>query len=190
MFYFKFLHTTKNLIRQPADYKLQACLRIADRQANLGFTLLETIIYIAIISVTLTTIIGFSFNISNVKIKTAVMSEVQYNLGFTEDFMKRIALESGGLDSNNSVFDNNDSVLSMFLADGSGTKTISLNNEQLKFDNISLSTGKVLVEKFNLTKISSSTVAVDIDINFNSRAENGSYYQASGNKKFILEFKR
>lgn len=113
---------------------------------TLGFTLIETVIYIAIISVFLVSVIQFSTNVIRTGEKARVMNEVQQNARFA---LERITREIRSADSVNigaSTFDSHPGVLS--ISKGGANTVFDLSGGVLRITEgagspVNLTTGSV-----------------------------------------------
>jgi prepilin-type N-terminal cleavage/methylation domain-containing protein len=95
-----------------------------------GFTLVEFLIYIAIIAVILTSFIRFSISISDARSTAYVVQEVQVNGRMAVDIISQRIRASSGLNSAASTFGTDPGVLSLFMDDVSKNPTsIQLNED-------------------------------------------------------------
>jgi type II secretory pathway pseudopilin PulG len=82
-----------------------------------GFTLVETLIYIAIIGTAVSSFVAFSISVSNSRNKTYVVGEVQANARTAMDIMSQRIHASTGVNTGASTFGSDPGVLSLSMAD-------------------------------------------------------------------------
>lgn len=91
---------------------------------NKGFTLIETIIYISIIGLILTSFIIFSISISDSRNKNYVIQEVQANARVTLGLISQIIRQASDIDIDSSVFESDPGVLHLIMDDVDKNPTI------------------------------------------------------------------
>ena len=89
-----------------------------------GFTLIEMIIYMGIVSGVVISMIYFSLTIASSRNKAHVAQEVQSNGRTVLDILNQRIRSSTGLNSTSSTFDTHPGVLSLFMSDGSKSPTV------------------------------------------------------------------
>jgi len=89
-----------------------------------GFTLVETLIYIAIIGGILATFIGFSLNISGARNKTYVTEEVQANARIAMDVISQKIQSANGVTTSSSVFNTDPGTLVLTMSSSTFNPTI------------------------------------------------------------------
>jgi type II secretory pathway pseudopilin PulG len=89
-----------------------------------GFTLIETLIYVAIIGGVLSTFIAFSMNVSQGRNKTYVVQEVQSNTRHAMDVMSQRIRAATSVTIGSSTFGSDPGVLQLAMADASKNPTI------------------------------------------------------------------
>ena len=91
---------------------------------NKGFTLVETLIYIAIISGVLAAFVSFALNISEARTKTYVAEEVQANARVALETIVQKIRSAAGLNIGTSVFNTDPGVLSLMMNNSSLNPTV------------------------------------------------------------------
>ncbi|MCK5591231.1 MAG: prepilin-type N-terminal cleavage/methylation domain-containing protein [Candidatus Pacebacteria bacterium] len=91
---------------------------------NKGSTLVEILIYIAILGIVVSSFISFSVSISDSRGKVYVEQEVQANARVALNLITQKILSSNGLNVGTSVFDVDPGSLSLSMADGAKNPTI------------------------------------------------------------------
>lgn len=95
-----------------------------------GFTMVEMLIYVAIIGGILTSFVSFALAISNSRNKTYVIQEVQANTREALGIMTQKIRSASGINTNVSTFDVDPGYLFLIMSDVSLNPTIiSLNND-------------------------------------------------------------
>ena len=89
-----------------------------------GFTLIETLLYIAIIGTAVTSFVFFAFSISEPRNKTYVVQEVQANMRTATSLISQRIREATGVNVDSSVFGSDPGVLSLVMADSSINPTV------------------------------------------------------------------
>ncbi|MEK7453098.1 MAG: prepilin-type N-terminal cleavage/methylation domain-containing protein [Patescibacteria group bacterium] len=101
---------------------------IIEKKISQGFTLIETLIYIAIMGMAVSSFVLFSISVLNSRSKTYVVQEVQANARTAMDIMSRKIRASTGVNIGASTFGSDPGILSLSMADVSKNPTIfSLN---------------------------------------------------------------
>jgi len=129
-----------------------------------GFTLIETILYISIISIFLYGAVAFAFNFISIRTKSNVAQEVNDNLRLAMD---RIAFEIRNTDQLNSISPTN-------LSIGTSTTIISLTSGQITINSIPLTSNLVNISSINFTN-SDGTISYSIT---------GNYINSSGRSEY------
>jgi type II secretory pathway pseudopilin PulG len=96
--------------------------RIENRES--AFTMIETLIYIAIIGAVLTGFVGYSINISNAREKAYVVEEVQANARIAIDLISQKIRTANSVNVGASTFGSDPGVLSLEMDTGSVDPTI------------------------------------------------------------------
>jgi len=146
-----------------------------------GFTLLELLIYIAVISVILVAATSFAFQFLATRAKASAYQEVERNAQFA---LARIAAEVRQADGYNaqgagSNFGANPSTLSLVLSDGTKSPTVfsvtggTLNVKQGAGATLPLTSSKVTVSEFIVDDLStangkSKLFRIHLKVTFNS----------------------
>ncbi len=89
-----------------------------------GFTLIETIIYIAILGMIASAFIFFSVSVSNSRDKTYVVQEVQANARMALELISQKIRSANGVNLESSIFESNPGRLSLSMASSSLNPTI------------------------------------------------------------------
>ncbi|MDP2684256.1 MAG: prepilin-type N-terminal cleavage/methylation domain-containing protein [bacterium] len=145
---------------------------------NAGFTLIETLIYIAIISIIMTAFVSFAISISNTRNKTYVVQEVQANARFALDTMSRKIREAEAVTSPTTGASANSLLLDMQGV--SPDITFDVNNGILRMTEginlpISLTANEVDIDSISFTNFGGSGKRENIKIEMNvSFRDNGS----------------
>ncbi len=95
---------------QPLLYEKESCILR-------GFTLIETLIYITIVGLVISSFIAFSISISNSRNKTYVVQEVQANARVALDLISQRMRASNGVNIGQSTFDSDPGELSLAMTD-------------------------------------------------------------------------
>ncbi|MCA9397988.1 type II secretion system protein, partial [candidate division WWE3 bacterium] len=93
-------------------------------RSQAGFTFIELIIYLAIVSSVLTSMILFSLRIMETRTKTKVIQEVQANTRVAIDTVSYLLRTADGVNVGSSSFDNDPGVLSLSTINPSTNPTI------------------------------------------------------------------
>ncbi|MEK7545907.1 MAG: prepilin-type N-terminal cleavage/methylation domain-containing protein [Patescibacteria group bacterium] len=89
-----------------------------------GFTLLEFIIYFALISIVISAITLFALDVIRTRAKTAVIAEVEQNMRFGMQRMLRTVRQASKLNVGASTFNSDSGVLSVDMPSASNTPTV------------------------------------------------------------------
>ena len=89
-----------------------------------GFTLIETLIYLAIVSLAVTSFMVFSIGIGNSRTKNYVTQEVQGNTRTGLGLITQRIRAATGVNASSSIFDTDPGVLSLVMADAAKNPTI------------------------------------------------------------------
>ncbi|MFZ2190425.1 MAG: GIY-YIG nuclease family protein [Candidatus Magasanikiibacteriota bacterium] len=148
-----------------------------------GFTLVETIIYVAIIGGIIATFISFSLNISNARNKTYVQEETQANARVVLNIITQKIQSASGVNTSASVFGVDPGVLSLAMSSSTLNPTIinlSADNGRLQIkegDNATttITTAQVQVNNLVFNNFSASStrenIGVDLNVSFVSSTD-------------------
>ncbi len=89
-----------------------------------GFTLIETLIYVAIIGMVVASFVVFVMSISDLRNKAYVISEVQANCRTTLDIISQKIRAATGINTVLSTFESDPGVLSLSMADSAKNPTV------------------------------------------------------------------
>jgi len=93
-------------------------------RAPKGFTLLEFILYFALISIVVGMISAFAVDVVKTRAKTAAIAEVEQNMRFGMQRILRTVRQATKLNVGSSVFDSATGVLSLDMPDAAATPTV------------------------------------------------------------------
>jgi len=93
-------------------------------KASKGFTLLEFILYFALISIVITAITIFALDVIRTRAKTAVIAEVEQNMRFGLQRVLRTVRQATKLNVGASSFDSATGTLSVDMSSASNTPTV------------------------------------------------------------------
>lgn len=138
-----------------------------------GFTLIETIIYIAIIGGILVTFVNFGFNISDARDKTFVTEETQHNSRTAMEFITREIRSANSVDLINSVFNTDPGILYLNMSNSSTNPTIiSLSSDDGRLQvkrganaTSTITSEKVIVSNLVFTNLSVSSTKENVGVN-------------------------
>ena len=138
-----------------------------------GFTLVETLIYIAIIGGILATFISFSLNISGAHNKTYVIQEVQANARVALDVISQKIQSANGVTTSSSVFNIDPGKLFLTMSSTTLNPTIinlSDNDGALQIKEgtgatTTITTSQIRVTNLQFTNLSASSTHANIKIN-------------------------
>ena len=137
-----------------------------------GFTLVETLIYVAIIGGVVTTFVNFGLSVTNSRNKTYVVQEVQANVRTVEDLVSRRIRAATGINTSTSVFGSNPGILSLSMASAGLNPTVIALNEDNGILEIkegtnastTITTAKVNVTNLVFTNLTASSTRENIGI--------------------------
>lgn len=89
-----------------------------------GFTLLEFILYFALISIVVTLVASFAVDMVKTRAKTAAIAEVEQNMRFGMQRVLRSVRQATRLNVGASTFDSDAGVLSLDMQDAGDTPTV------------------------------------------------------------------
>lgn len=89
-----------------------------------GFTLIETIIYMAIIGLVVSSFVGFSVTVSRARNKSYASEEVQANARMALDLISQRIRAASSVNTGTSTFNSDPGVLSLAMADAAKNPTI------------------------------------------------------------------
>lgn len=146
---------------------------MTDLRNTKGFTLVETIIYIAIISGVLLTFVSFSWNISNAKNKVRAQTEVQANIRIALNMIAQKIQSAASVSTTQSVFNVDPGVLYLNMNSSTLNPTIfslSSDNGQLQikegnYTTSTVTTAQVGVTNLIFTNLSVSSTKENVGIN-------------------------
>ena len=99
------------------------------KKSGAGFTLIETIIYIAVIGLIIGAFVSFSLSIGNSSNKTYAVQEVQANARFSLDIITQKIQTAVGVNIASSTFDSDPGVLSLTFVSSTLNPTLIKLNE-------------------------------------------------------------
>ncbi len=99
-------------------------VKIQSSKSKVGFTLIETLVYLTIISILVVAFVGFSISISKTRNKAYVIQEVQANARTALDLISREIRAATGVNIESSTFDSDPGVLSLIMANSEENPTI------------------------------------------------------------------
>jgi len=89
-----------------------------------GFTLIELIVYIAIISTVLLAFVTFALQLAKVRAKASVIGEVEYNARLIQERLNEAIRHAEGVNTGASTFGSDPGVLSLDMVDVAEDATI------------------------------------------------------------------
>ena len=136
-------------------------------------TLIETLIYIAIIGGVVGAFISFALNISDSRNKTYVIQEVQANARVALDLITQKIQSANGINTSTSVFGTNPGVLSLSMDSGDLNPTIidlDTNDGQLQITQgldspIKITSDETRITNLIFTNLTASSTRESIKIN-------------------------
>lgn len=142
-----------------------------------GFTLLELVIYIAVVGLVLVSATMFSFEFAASQAKSAALEEVNRNARFAVSRIAAEIREAADLNAGSSVFGSNPGTLSLATATGATDPTVftvtggTLNIRQGAGPVLPLTSSKVDVTEFTLENLSTAgkTKAVRVRLKVKTR---------------------
>jgi type II secretory pathway pseudopilin PulG len=154
-----------------------------------GFTLIETLIYIAIIGIVITSFVEFSISVSNSRGKAYVASEVQSNLRVSMDLIRQRIREATDVTTSSSTFGSDPSFLTLTMASSTLNPTtigLSADNGVLGIKEGSnatttITSSEVSVTNLVFTNLTASTTRENIRIQMTIEYNGGGdvYYEFS-----------
>jgi len=144
-----------------------------------GFTLIEILIYIAIISGVVVTFVVFSLSISNSRNKTYVIQEVQANTRVAFELISKYLHAADDINIGASIFDSDPGVLSLAMDDaGKNPTIISLNADdgQLQIkegsaDEVNVTSNEVKITNLVFRDLTGSSarknIGVEVTVEYN-----------------------
>jgi len=148
-----------------------------------GFTLVETIIYVAIIGGVIATFVSFSMNISNARNKTYVQEETQANARVALNIITQKIQSASGVNISASVFGIDPGVLSLAMSSSTLNPTIinlSADDGQLQIKEgnnatTTITTERVQINNLIFTNFSASStrenIGVDLTVGYVSSTD-------------------
>ncbi|PIT92169.1 MAG: hypothetical protein COU08_03740 [Candidatus Harrisonbacteria bacterium CG10_big_fil_rev_8_21_14_0_10_42_17] len=112
----------KNLIKK--NKKHNSLFLIPHSSKSEGFTLIEVLIYVAIIGSVVSSFLLFNLSILNSGSKSYATQEVNGNLRIALDIVGERIRAAEGVTVSNSVFDTNPGTLSLVMSDGAKNPTV------------------------------------------------------------------
>lgn len=169
---------------------------VAKKRSSFGFSLLELIIYIAIISSVLVVSVFTALNVSNLRSRAEAQAEVEYSARFMNSVMARIISESAKLDSATSLLDdhysrlalvdNQDSSLRHYLSADAATKRVVLDINGLTPENLTVK--QVSVDKFLIHLVGARTIKLELTLS-KGQPSDGKYQFFSENFNYVYQLK-
>ena len=165
-----------------------------------GFTLIETLIYIAVIGGMAISFITFSLSITGSRNKTYVAQEVQANSRFALNIISRTIKTAIGINTSTSVFNLDPGVLSLSMASSSLNPTIIsldqndgiLSVKKGTDDPINITSNKIQVTNLvfsNFTTSGSSNIGIDLTIAYKNTS-NDVYYNYAQDIQTAVSFRK
>ena len=145
-----------------------------------GFTLIETLIYIAIVGIVIGGFVAFTFTISDSRNKNYVVQEVQANARVSLNLISQRIMAANGINTGASIFDADPGVLSLSMADSSKNPTIlnlSGDDGQLQIkegagDIVIITADEVKITNLVFTNLTGTSdipnVGVELTVEFNN----------------------
>ncbi len=145
---------------------------MVNRNSNAAFTLVESLIYIGIVSIVVTGIVVFSITISNTRTKTYVVQEVQANTRVALDIIEREVRTADGIITASSSFGIDPGRLVLRKADPQADPTViyleeddgHLMLQQGESDPLHLTSKSINITELVFQNISSSSDRVRISL--------------------------
>jgi putative endonuclease len=155
-----------------------------------GFTLVETLIYIAIIGGVVTAFVTFGINVSGSRNKTYVVQEVQANVRTALDIISQKIRASNGVNVGASTFGSHPGFLSLSMADatlnpttiGYNTNNGTLEVKEGSASAIAITSDEVRITNLVFTNLTGSSVRENIRVQMTVE-----YYNPSGAQEFEYE---
>jgi type II secretory pathway pseudopilin PulG len=121
-----------------------------------GFTMIETLIYIAIIGAVVSAMVSFSLNVSEGRNKTYVVQEVHGNTRTALDLISQRIRAATGVNTGNSTFGSDPGVLELSMAAAGQNPTIidlTADNGQLRIKEGSSSAVTITSTEVDITNL-------------------------------------
>ena len=159
---------------------INSCFRKNSMFNRKGFTLIETLIYVAIVALVSTGLMKFSMSMTSVRNKTYVVQEVHSNMRDAMTLITKKIQEANAINVGSSTFDTDPGVLSLAMSDaGKNPTIISLDQDNGRLeitegtsDSVYITTHEVKVSNLQFTDVSIGSVTKNIQfsltINYNS----------------------
>jgi Tfp pilus assembly protein PilW len=158
---------------------------------NSGFTFIETLIYIMIISTVVVAFVSYSVSVPKAKSKTYVIQEAQANGRLAIDVVSQKIRAAIGINNGTSTFGSDPGVLSLAMADSSKNPTIidlsqddgALRIKEGTGDPVNITTARIKIKNlvfYNLTPSNGNgviNVRLTLEYNNPSGAKEYSYSQ-------------
>lgn len=130
-----------------------------------GFTLIETLIYIAVVGMTVTSLVLFTVSLSNSRTKTYVVQEVHANTRVALDTMERTIRNAESVEVASSTFGVDPGVLVLRMADPLKDPTViqldaddgALIISEGEGDAVSLTSSQAVVQNLVFTNLTASS---------------------------------
>jgi type II secretory pathway pseudopilin PulG len=140
---------------------------------NRGFTLVETIIYTAIVGTVISGFVVFTFSIGDSRNKNYVVQEVQGNSRVALDFVTQRVRASEGVNIGSSTFGSDPGVLSLQMADAAKNPTLislSADDGQLQIKEgasayVNITSDEVKVTNLVFTNLTGTSDFENVQIN-------------------------
>lgn len=155
-------------------------MKFSFSKRSAGFTLVETLIYIAIFAATITSLVSFSILISDANIKNYVVEEVQTNGRSAMDLIGQKIRAATDVNAGSSVFGSDPGVLSLAMADGAKNPTIidlSQNDGILRIKEgagsaIAITSSKIKITNLVFTDLSTGSSKKNIRVQLTAEFNN------------------
>jgi len=137
-----------------------------------GFTLIEIVIYVAIMGLVLSALIMFFLTIGNNRDKAYSASEVEANAKITLNEISSLIRQARSFDDNNSVYNNDQGVLVLFLDEAkTQVASIDLLNGRVRIQTgfepaWFVSSPAVSFSRLNFSKLSDQQISLDMSLAF------------------------
>lgn len=165
-------------------------MKTSSQRNSKGFTLIETLIYIAIIGIVVSSFISFSISISDSRGKTYVVQEVQANTRVALDMIRRRIRAAQDVNIANSIFDTDPGFLSLAMASSTlNPTTISLDEDngtlvikEGSYATSSITSDRVKVVNLVFTDLtyftSRENIRIEISVEYNNISTSSVYSYA------------
>lgn len=154
---------------------------------NKGFTLIEVLIYMAILGLVVSGFVSFSLSISDSRNKNYVIQEVQANGRLALELISQKILSSNGVNIGLSTFDSDPGILSLSMFNGSKNPTlINLNQDdgilqitEGSDNSIYITSDEVKITNLVFTDLTSTSekasIRIQITIKYDNQGDNVNY---------------